>query len=260
MSKNSSARKVKPSVKITEIGHSTMLIELAGVKIITDPWFTDPILGIVTHSRRMGMSIEELPELDLILISHAHFDHCDLKAISKLNKSATVIVPERKTAARIKKLGYSDVGILAPWESRLVSVVSVTALPARHPAPECTYVMSSGDSAVYFGGDTRYMKELQQIGEKFDLTVALLPMNGLSFPYLGRVVMDPVDAAEAAVQLKARTAIPIHYNMTVTIPFLGKLFERAAPGTPEQFVAEIKRRNRYVKVVTLNPGESWESE
>ncbi len=243
-----------------EIGHSTMLIELAGVRILTDPWFTDPILGVVTHSRTIGLEVEQVPELDLILISHGHFDHCDLKALAKLNKSAVVIVPEKKTAARIRKLGYSEITVLAPWESRLVSKVCITALPARHLAPECTYVISSGDAAVYFGGDTRYMKEFQQVGEKFDLTVALLPMNGLSFPFVGRVVMDPVDAAEAAVQLKARVVIPTHYNISITVPFLKALFDRGAPGTPEQFAAELRRRNRHVKVVALSPGESWQSE
>lgn len=259
-SKSYSKDKGASSVRVTEIGHSTMLIELAGVKILTDPWFTDPILGIVTHPRNIGLKIEQVPELDLILISHGHCDHCDLKALAKLNKSAVVIVSEKKTAARIRKLGYSKITVLAPWESRFVSKVSVTALPAQHPTPECTYVISCGDSAVYFGGDTRYMKDFQKIGEKFDLTVALLPMNGLRLPLAGKAVMDPVDAAEAAVQLKARVVIPIHYNMSITLPLLKALFDRSAPGTPEQFAAELRRRNRHVKVVALNPGESWESE
>lgn len=250
----------KPSIKVTDIGHSTMLIEISTVKVLTDPWFTDPIAGIVTHARRIGMQIEDLPELDLILISHSHFDHCDLKAIARLNRSAAVIVPEEKTAARIRKLGYSQVTMLAPWESRLVSTVCVTALPANHLAPECTYVLSSGDSALYFGGDTRFMKEMGEIGEKFDLTLALLPINGLTFPFVGKVVMDPIDAAEAAMQLKARVVIPIHYNISLTVPFLKRLFERGATGTPEQLAAELRRRNRYVKMVPLSPGESWVSE
>jgi L-ascorbate metabolism protein UlaG (beta-lactamase superfamily) len=236
-----------------------MLIEMAGVKILTDPWFTDPILGIVTHPHSIGMRLEDLPELDAILISHGHFDHCDLKAMAQMDKSTAVIVPEEKTAARIRKLGYSEITVLTKWESRLVSRVCVTALPAGHLAPECTYVISSGDSAVFFGGDTRYIKEFRRIGETFDLTVALLPVNGLSFPLIGKVVMDAVDAAEAAVQLKTRVAIPIHYNISLTVPFLKRLFDGRVTGTAELFAAELKRRNRYVKVVVLNPGESWEN-
>ena len=247
-------------LRITDIGHSTMLIELAGLRILTDPWFTDPVFGIVTHSKSPGMTIEDVPDIDVVLVSHGHFDHCDLKALSKLNKSATVIVPESKTAGRIKKLGYSEVAVLAPWESRVISNVSVTAVPASHPVPECGYVMASAGTAVYFGGDTRYVSELQQIGETFDIEVALLPINGLRLPFLGKVAMDPADAAEAALQLKARIAIPIHYNISLTVPLLKRLFERSAPGTPEIFSAELKRRNRHVKAVTLNPGESWTSE
>ena len=76
----------------------------------------------------------------------------------------------------------------------------------------------------------------------------------------GRVVMDPVEAAEAAALLKAPVAIPIHYNMSRTGPLLKGLFDKAAAGSPEQFAAEVDRRNRQIKVVTLRPGETWQSE
>ncbi len=248
------------SIRITDIGHSTMLIELAGVKILTDPWFTDPTMGVVIHAHGIGMRLEELPDLDLILISHGHFDHCDLKALSMLDKSTAVIVSDDKTAARIRKLGYSDVAVLDPWETRLASGVSVTALPGSHPTVERTYVMALGGSSIYFGGDTRSIEDFGEIGEKFDLRVALLPINGFSLPLAGKAVMDPVDAAEAAIRLKARTAISTHYNIASNFPILKGFFERAGAGTPEQFVAELNRRDARIEAVTLSPGESWECE
>jgi len=250
----------KSSIKITDIGHSTMLIELAGAKILTDPWFTDPVMGVVTHARGMGMRLEDLPDLDLILVSHGHFDHCDLKALTALNKSAAVVASDDKTAARIRKLGYSDVSVLKSWETKSAGGVSVTALPAEHPVDERTYIVASGGVSVYFGGDTCSIGEFQEIGEKFDVTVALLPISGLSLPLAGKVVMDPVDAAEAAIWLKARVAIPIHYNMSINIPIIKGFFAKSGAGTPEQFAAELSRRDTQIKAITLGPGESWESE
>ena len=259
MSNGASKSAERTGLKITDIGHSTMLIELAEMKILTDPWFTDPIMGIAAHPRGLGMKIEDLPPLDLILISHGHFDHCDLKALSRMDKSALVVVPEEKTAARIRKLGFAEVSVLRPWETRLTSRITVTALPADHPVTECTFVMSYGDQSVYFGGDTRYIKDFKEIGERYDISVTLLPVNGIKLPLSGKVVMDPAEAAEAAVLLKAPVTIPIHYNISLTLPLLKGMFERATPGTPELFATEVERRNRQIKVVTLKPGETWES-
>jgi L-ascorbate metabolism protein UlaG (beta-lactamase superfamily) len=247
-------------MKITDIGHATMLVQLGGAVVLTDPWFTDPILGVVTHSFRLQTKVKDLPKLDLILITHGHFDHCDIKAISQCDKSCTVIVPDNATAQRIRKIGFTDVIALDAWQSKRVAGIDISAFPAEHPVKECTYVLSGGGGSVFFGGDTRYVKEMKEIGERYDISVAMLPVNGLSLPFIGKVVMDPAEAAEAAVQLKARVVIPIHYNISLTIPGFKRIFERSAPGTPEYFMMEMRKRNRHIKVVPLKPGESWQSE
>jgi L-ascorbate metabolism protein UlaG (beta-lactamase superfamily) len=121
------------------------------------------------------------------------------------------------TADRVRKAGFPNVVELAPWQSTTVDGVEITAAPGSHGVPEVTYVLQGAGRTVYFGGDTRRIRELDEIAARFpEIDLALLPINGLrSRPQGNRQeVMDAAQAAELASVLRPRLAVPIHYAYT----------------------------------------------
>ena len=246
-------------LQITIIGHSTTLIDFDGQRILTDPWFNDPIHLLCRHKYPLGIPLDKLPPIDLIVVSHCHKDHFDIKAIEQIDRSVTVIMPGGETR-QVEQLGFHRVEGLNFWESREVAGIRVTALPAVHPVRENCYLLEKGGKSVFFGGDTRFFPELAEIGNRFDITVALLPISGMIFPQgrfglIKRICMSPSQAAEAALKLKARVVIPIHYHITCSIPFYQRFI---TPGTPQKFMEQMKEKAPQVQTVVLDTGEVWE--
>jgi len=248
-------------VEITLIGHATTLLNFDGQRIMTDPWFNDPIHLVCRHKYPLGLSLEKLPAIDLLALSHCHRDHFDIRAIQRLNRSATVVIPGSEKH-RVEGLGFREVVGLDHWQSWGVGGLRVTALPAVHPVPENCYLFQSKDTTVFFGADTRLFPEMSEIGNSFDIDVALLPISGLvfftgRFDLVQRICMSPSQAAEAAQRLKAKVVIPIHYHITCFIPFFNTIFN---PGTPQQFLKQMRIRAPEVRAIVLDTGQIWEAD
>jgi L-ascorbate metabolism protein UlaG (beta-lactamase superfamily) len=247
-------------VQITTIGHATTLINLDGQQILTDPWFNDPIHLVCRHKYPLGIPLDRLPVLDLLAISHCHRDHFDIGAIEQVNRSATVVIPSSEIR-RVEGFGFREVVGLDHWQSRHVGGLRVTALPAVHPVPENCYIFQSKEKTIFFGADTRLFPGMSAIGNSFDIDVALLPISGLVFPagrsgLVRRLCMSPSQAAEAALRLKAKAVIPIHYHITCLIPFFNTLI---SPGTPKQFLEQMRRTAPEVRAIVLDTGQTWEA-
>lgn len=248
-------------LRITIIGHATTLINFDGQQILTDPWFNDPIHFVCRHKYPLGITSDKLPAVDILAISHYHRDHFDIISIQGLNRSATVVIPSSETHC-VQGLGFREVFGLDHWQSCRVGEIIVTALPAVHPVSENCYIFQSGGKTVFFGADTRLFPEMSEVGKHFDIDVALLPISGLVF-YGGRlglvqrICMSPSQAAEAALKLKAKVVIPIHYHITCSLPFFNTLI---SPGTPKQFSEQMRRRAPGIRVVVLDTGQVWEAD
>jgi len=246
-------------LQITIIGHATTLINFDGRRILTDPWFNDPIHLLCRHKYPLGIPLDKLPPLDLIVVSHCHKDHFDIRAIEQIDRSVTVIMPSGETRP-VEGLGFHRVEGLNFWESREITGIRVTALPAVHPVRENCYLLEKGGESVFFGGDTQLFPGMTEIGSSFDITVALLPISGMIFfqgrsGLIGKICMSPAQAAEAALRLKARVVIPIHYHITCSIPFYQRFI---TPGTPQKFMEQMKEKAPQVQTVVLDTGEVWE--
>ena len=236
---------------VTRIGHSCHLLEIAGQRLLTDPWFT--VTPTYDPGEPLSLSAQQLPQLDGVLITHEHYDHCDLDALAGYrDRSVPVVVPET-VAAQARDHGFTDVRMLAPWQRTEIGDVTVTAAPAKHGVPEITYVLQGGERTVYFGGDTLAIPELRELPDRFPrFDLALLPTNGLCIRpmNLEQVVMNATQAAELTALLRPDVAIPHHYAFTSG--WLGdRLITRSDPD-PRHF-ADAARRLAPDTTVLLNP-------
>jgi len=240
------------------VGHGTVLIDLAGVRLLTDPLLRNR----VTHLRRaVKVDAAALRGLDAVLISHLHYDHLDLPSLQRLGRELPVIAPKGAGGLIRRKAAVRSVVELAEGEQLEVGALTVRATHASHDtgrlpfgvkADPLGYVVSSSDTSVYFAGDTDVFAEMAALAP---VDVALLPIWGWG-PSMGPGHMDPVRAAEAAALLQARLAIPIHWGTYYPI----HLGVRGRPGfldtPPELFREALIEHSPSTELRILRPGES----
>jgi L-ascorbate metabolism protein UlaG (beta-lactamase superfamily) len=213
---------------VIHVGHSTHLIVVEGMRILTDPWFYDPAFGALSHEVKPAVVPSQIGSLDLILITHDHADHADLRAIDEMDKRAIVICSTNDLAARVKKRGFTDVSVLAPWQERKINdakSVTITAVPAQHDIYEVGYVITSPSRSIYFAGDTRLHPDMPAIAERFHPDVAILPCDGTRITGGALHVMTPDDATTAAKTLgaKLKLVLPSHAEAYFSDPIAGHI-------------------------------------
>ena len=236
---------------VTRIAHASVLLDFDGVRVLTDPWFTEK--WHYHQGEPLGLRLEDLPRLDLIVASHAHYDHFDIKSLAGYpHKDVPFLVgPDMVEAARA--VGFTDVSELKPWQTWSRGELKVTGAPARHGIPEVTFVIEAKKRTVYFGGDTLFIPELRTLPDRFQkFDLALLSVNGLRVMGVP-AVMSAEEAAELAGILKARVAVPIHYAFQGSA--FTDTFVLSRNGTPERFVAAAKRHAPLTEVRVLSPGQ-----
>ena len=246
------------TVTLTRIAHSSVLIDFAGYRILTDPWFSERF-GY-HHGEPYGITLENLPQLAGVVVSHGHYDHYDMKAFRAYPDKQVAIAVKRGIGKTARDNGFSNVIEMDPWETTTFGPITVTAVPGKHGVPEITYVLQASDATVYFGGDTLLIPELNEIGLRFpNIDAALLAINGLRIRPAGnrQVVMDPENAAELCRILRPRYAVPIHYAFSgglITDTFFLKY-----AGSPSELTREFEERANSVapetSVRVLAPGE-----
>lgn len=192
------------------IGHATVLLELDGSRLLTDPM----LRSRVGHLRRVVPPPKALPEIDAVLISHAHHDHLDLPSLRLIPASTLVVVP--RGAGRLLRR-FDHVVELDEGDEAEAGPLFVRAHHAEHPGgrmplrargPALSYEIQ-GSKRVYFAGDTGLFDAMDGLIPELDL--ALLPIWGWG-SRLGPGHLDPRSAAEALRLLRPRTAVPIHWG------------------------------------------------
>jgi L-ascorbate metabolism protein UlaG (beta-lactamase superfamily) len=212
---------------ITFIGHSSFLLQISGRTVLIDPVFSKRLI-LLRRQRRPGVRVEDLPPIDLILLTHAHMDHLDLaslrqvmRATRRLTGRAPEVIVPRGVEDLVENLGFSQIHRLAWWETVTIRGLTITMTPCKHWGARMFrdmhrgyggYVIEAGRHSVYHSGDTAYFDGFHEIGLRLKPDVALLPI-GAYFPDSYRSVhTSPEEAVRAFVELGAEEMIPMHYG------------------------------------------------
>lgn len=245
-------QKNKQDLSVTWIGHSTFLIQFEGINILTDPVWASR-MGLQKRLTEPGLTIEQLPEIDVVLISHGHYDHLDFPTLKKLKGDITFYVPIGLRTKFIKK-GYLNVIEANWWETFSRDNLLLTFVPAQHWTKRTLtdtntshwggWVIESTETNhnVYFAGDSGYFRGFKEIGERFPVDIVLMPIGAYEPEWFMNIShINPEDSIKAFLELKGRIFIPMHYGAY-------RLADDTGPEALERLMKEWKR-------LELDPGQ-----
>ena len=244
---------------VTYVGHSTVLIDLDGTRVLTDPLLRTWVAHL---RRRTSFALDQLRDLDAVLVSHAHYDHLDLPSLDVVGRSTPIVVP-RGLGRLLRRRSFADVTEIDVGERITIGNVTVDATFAIHGGARgplgargsALGFVLDGSRKLYFAGDTDLFDGMEELGDGLDL--ALVPIWGWG-PSLGSGHLDPEGAARAIALLRPRIAVPIHWG-TYHPVYLGL---RAVPSflrqPPLRFVEAAAEAAPEVEIRVLQPGESLE--
>ncbi len=249
---------VNPS--ITWIGHSTLLIQLDGVNILTDPqWSAQASPVSWAGPKRLsppGLAFEDLPPIHAVVISHDHYDHLDLATVKRLaaTHDPLFLVP-LGMKAWFADNGMSRVEELDWWKEREYRGVKIVCLPAQHFAQRtpwdantrlwASWAVIGGDGRLYFSGDTGYFAGFREIGGRLGpFDVAAIAIGAYLPPEIMKSVhTTPEDAVQAFEDLRGRVLLGVHWGTF-------DLAEEPLDEPPQRMLAEIRRRG-------ISPERAW---
>ena len=212
---------------VTFIGHASFFIQIAGQNVLIDPNFAR-WLFVLKRLRRPGLRVRDLPPIDVVLVTHAHFDHLhrpSLRAIvqqtiRRRGNAPTVVVPDQ-VFDLVSDLGFENVVELKWWNNYRHRALTITHVPSRHWGARVIsdshrgyggFVLRDSCHSVYHAGDTAYFGGFREIGQRLSPQLALLPIGAYNPPSFRNVHANPADATQAFLDLNARWMVTMHYG------------------------------------------------
>jgi L-ascorbate metabolism protein UlaG (beta-lactamase superfamily) len=254
-------------VLVTFVGHATFLVQARGTAVLIDPVFAQrasPFSFAGPHRvRQPGVRFDDLPPISLVLLSHNHYDHCDLGTLRLLHERfhpAAVTPPGN--GRRLHTAGFSKIEELDWWETSKAAPLTITVTPAQHFSARTPFdrnralwggfLIEASRRRIYFAGDSGYGDHFRQIAARLaPIDLALLPIGAYEPRwFMQDIHMNPAEAVQAHLDLGARQSVAMHFGT----------FQLTPEGI-DQPVRELAtaRRERGVppeQFLTLEPGES----
>lgn len=249
------------SSSITWIGHSTFLIQMKGLNILTDPVWAK-WMGTQKRHTEPGIELADLPNIDHVVISHSHYDHLDFPTIRRIIGNPAFYVPHGLKKLFVKK-GFPNTHEANWWESFTLDDVKLTFVPAQHWTRRRIFDMNTShwggwiiedqdsDHTVYFVGDTGYFRGFKNIAEQFNPKYVLMPIGAYEPEWCMKLShINPEDAVKAFLELSGEFFIPMHYGAY-------RLADDTGPEALERLEREWNRLNLPVdKLQKLKIGET----
>jgi L-ascorbate metabolism protein UlaG (beta-lactamase superfamily) len=206
-------------IEVVWIGHASFLVRTPRFNALIDPVWAK-WMGPVKRHRDPGIDIEHLPPIDLVLITHAHFDHLCRMTLKRIaDGTQTVFVP-RGVAGVLRKLNLREVVEMKDWDCSTFRDAEIHFTPAHHWGARYIhdnlkgfggFVLKMPRHTVYHSGDSAYFDGFTEIGKRYDIDTALLPIGAYDCPSGREVHMNPEEALRAFFDLKAHRMLPMHH-------------------------------------------------
>jgi L-ascorbate metabolism protein UlaG (beta-lactamase superfamily) len=207
-------------VGITWIGHASFLCQFSDLNLLIDPNFGN-WLFFMKRLKRAGCRIKDLPHIDLVLITHAHYDHFHRKSIKQLASSSRIGIVPWGMGDLAKGLGFERIVELQWWETFSYRDWKVTLTPGKHWGARNIhdehrgyggYYIEHQGRHIYHAGDSAYSDCFKEIGRRLTPEIAMLPIGAYYPDSFRHVHMGPDEAIKVFKDIKAKTFIPMHYG------------------------------------------------
>ncbi|HEY2799299.1 MAG TPA: MBL fold metallo-hydrolase [Chthoniobacterales bacterium] len=247
--------KVRPGeICITWIGHASFLLQMQGMNILIDPNWS-MWLKVIKRLKRPGLHIDSLPAIDFVLVTHAHFDHLDRRSLRRVAEGQPIVVPTG-VGNLVHDLGFHTVHELAEWEQVQLGPMRISLTPCAHWGARMLhdshrgfggFVIETNERSIFHCGDSAYFSGFEEIGKRFPIEIALLPIGAYDAPSRREVHMNPEEAVRAFLELGAQKLVPMHYGTF-------RLGYEPMDEPPERLLSSARSHGVEDKVLVMTEG------
>jgi L-ascorbate metabolism protein UlaG (beta-lactamase superfamily) len=220
---NDGAALASAAPSLTWIGHATFVLRLGGALVATDPLWSSRVSGVVRRRAPPGVALERVPPIDVVTVSHNHYDHLDVPSLRRIGNQALFVTPVGNGAI-LRRAGLERIVELDWWQSHRHGALEITAVPARHWSMRMPwnrnemlwggFVLRGPKGAAYHAGDTALFDGFTEIGRRAGpIDWAMLPIGAYEPRwFMEPQHMSPEDAVEAFERLRARNLVAMHWG------------------------------------------------